>query len=109
MDASATVNHLLEDPETDHLDNPEGALPLAHYTDPVPFDPKHVADVLETAKFFKQQAIDTGALSPRVIGNYRHNQIDRVFLLLAVEDMAATEPLGTLENRLKRHMHSIWD
>lgn len=104
MDAAHTVKHLLEDP-VDPLD----FKPLSSYYDPLPFSPSSVKDLLDTAAFFKEQAMQANALSAKVIGRHNDRDIDKVMLRLAVEDMADTEAgHETLYNRLKREMHSIW-
>ena len=111
MDATRTVLRLLEDLEVDPLDDPAGPVPLAHYSEPVAFDPKNVSDLIATATFFKEQAQEAGALSRGVLRRHTTNKdIDRVMLQLAIEDMVDTEQrLHSVYTCLKREMHSIWN
>ena len=106
MNAKHLLRRLTED---NPADDPSVIGPISDYIAPVAFN-DNIRDIVETARFFKEQAQEAGALSPGVLGRYKSRDIDRVMLRLAVEDMAETDPgHDTLYNRLKREMHSIWD
>lgn len=94
--------------------DPLGIGPLEQYLGPVAFN-NHVKDILDHARFLKEQAEEAGALQTLMHTNSSGrppspDDIDKAFLLIAVEHFKDTLRMPTIyAQRLKREMHSIWD
>lgn len=103
MSATRVIRHLLEEPD----DEPLGMNPLEPYVGPLEFD-NSVKDIINHAQFLKEQATEAGALA--LVAQFRPADIDRAFLLIAVEQHndRFLAP-GKIARQLKREMHSIWD
>lgn len=86
--------------------------PLERYTGPVEFN-QNVRDILDHALFLKQQAEQAGALQSLVTmygtnKQFSTRDIDRAFLILAIQDFEDEPVPEKIAQRLRRLMHSVW-
>jgi 3-keto-L-gulonate-6-phosphate decarboxylase len=93
--------------ENDALDDPS-AIGMEHFTNDA-WLIADVRDILDHAKFLREQAQQAGALSQSVIGNIPDHVINRALLRIACEELDDEVQVDTAIKRLKRNMASIWD
>lgn len=103
VNAIRIVRTLLEAPEGE----PDAGTELTRYAPEVAFS-QNIRDILQHARFLRQQAEEAGALSPRVIGDFSPETLDRAFLQLACETLVGERRVSIAVQRLKKHMHHIW-
>lgn len=103
MSAHQIIRRLLEQD-----DEPLQADPLGPYVGPVEFQ-NNIAEIVKHAEFLKSQAAEAGALTLIQKQNVRPEDIDRAFMLVALEHFGDTyKGPARIAAQLKREMHSIW-
>lgn len=108
MSAERIVHRLL-----DGIDDPTAIGPLPDYVAPGALH-TNVKDILDHAQFLKEQAQQAGALDVihKMYGQskpeFSMRDIDRAFLLLAVEELNEEVQPPKIARRLKQLMHSVW-
>ena len=108
MSATHVIRQLLEE-----QDDPADFGALEPYLGPIEFD-NNIKDILDQARFLKQQAEEAGALNWLLHSNSSGRppspaDIDRAFLIIAIEHFQKELKMPSVyAQRLKREMHSIW-
>lgn len=107
MSAVQIIRRLLEEQDNDPLEIGD----LGPYLGPVEFNAS-IKDIIDHARFLKQQAQDAGALNTLMHTNSSGkpplpSDIDKAFLILAIEHSGLKMP-EIYARRLQREMHSIW-
>lgn len=81
---------------------------MGHYTGPIEFQ-NNISEIVKHAEFLKEQAQEAGALALIQKQNVRPEDIDRAFMLVALEHFGDTyKAPARIAAQLKREMHSIW-
>lgn len=82
---------------------------MGHYTGPIEFQ-NNISEIVKHAQFLKEQAEQAGALALVQKQNFRPEDIDRAFMLVALEHFGdAYKAPARIVKLLKREMHSVWD